>query len=75
MTKDYESKVKNILRDNGYKFTNQRRDIYTVFMENKGKHLTTEEVFNIVKKQNSDLGIATVYRTICYLKTWALSAD
>ena len=64
MTKDYESKVKNILRDNGYKFTNQRRDIYTVFMDNKGKHLTTEDVFNIVKKQNSDLGIATVYRTI-----------
>lgn len=64
MTKDYESKVKNILRDNGYKFTNQRRDIYGVFRENTGKHLTTEDVFNIVKDENPDLGIATVYRTI-----------
>ncbi|KXO16862.1 transcriptional repressor [Peptoniphilus sp. GNH] len=64
MKKDYEEIVKNILRENGYKFTNQRKDIYKVFVDNVSHHLTTEEVYKIAKKANPEVGIATVYRTI-----------
>ncbi len=56
--------VKKVLKDNGYKFTNQRVKIYKVFVDNMNKHLTTEEVFKIVSKIDPEIGIATVYRTV-----------
>ncbi|MDO5713710.1 MAG: Fur family transcriptional regulator [Tissierellia bacterium] len=56
--------VRKLLKDNGYKFTNQRWEVYRVFENNKEKHLSSEEVFDIVSKENDDIGIATVYRTV-----------
>lgn len=55
---------KNILQKEGYKLTNQRKDILKTLLNNNNKHLSCEDVFNIVSKENSDLGIATVYRTL-----------
>ena len=55
---------KGILQNKGYKLTNQRRDILKTFIDNRHEHLSCEEVYSIVSKENSDLGIATVYRTL-----------
>lgn len=55
---------KNILQKEGYKLTNQRKDILRTLINNNNKHLSSEDVFNIVSKESPDLGIATVYRTL-----------
>lgn len=56
--------VKKILKEKGYKFTNQRSEIYDVFLKHEDSHLSTEEVFEYVSKNNPEIGIATVYRTL-----------
>lgn len=56
--------VKKVLKEKGYKFTNQRSEIYNVFLKHRGSHLSTEEVFEYVSKENPEIGIATVYRTL-----------
>ncbi len=56
--------VKKALKDKGYKFTNQRSEIYNIFLEHEDSHLSTEEVFEYVSRVNPDIGIATVYRTL-----------
>ncbi len=60
MIKNYMEK----LQREGYKYTNQREEILRIIMDNKDDHLSCEEVHNIVSKENKDVGIATVYRTL-----------
>lgn len=55
---------KVFLKEKGYKFTTQRRVILNVLIDNAGKHLTCEDVYEIVKETNPEIGIATVYRTL-----------
>lgn len=54
---------KKILKENGYKLTPQRLAIIDVFLKTKGDHLSIEEIYKIVSHKNSDIGLATVYRT------------
>lgn len=58
------NQYKAILQKEGYKLTNQRRDILKVIIDNSHEHLSCEDVFGIVSKENPELGIATVYRTL-----------
>lgn len=60
--------VKRKLKEHGYKYTNQRAEIYNVFVNNSDKHLSTEEVYDIVLKKDPEIGIATVYRTLQLLE-------
>lgn len=55
---------KSLLKQNGLKVTTQRVAILEVLNNRPGKHLTAEEIYDYVKKKYSDIGIATVYRTI-----------
>lgn len=48
---------------NGLKNTPQRRVIVEVFFK-QGKHLTTEELYNVVRETDANIGQATVYRTL-----------
>lgn len=57
-----------ILKEKGYKATSQRKLVLDVIKENAGKHLTAEEIYELVKKKAPDIGIATVYRTISLLE-------
>lgn len=52
------------LKKSGYKLTPQRQAIVDTISENVGKHLTVEEIFDIVKVKRPEIGLATVYRTI-----------
>ncbi|NLY67441.1 MAG: transcriptional repressor [Tissierellia bacterium] len=56
--------VKEILKEEGYKLTTQRKAILDAILENHEKHLNPEEIYNIVKLKCPDIGIATVYRTL-----------
>lgn len=57
-------KYKDILRDRGYKLTHQRKLILEAMAKNNDKHLNCDEIFSIVSKDNPEIGIATVYRTL-----------
>lgn len=52
------------LRDRQYKLTSQRQIILQAFLDNPDRHLSAEDVHNIVRRQAPDIGLATVYRTL-----------
>lgn len=60
--------LKEELKQKGYKLTPQRRAIVDTIIEKEGEHLTTEEIYDEVKKNCPEIGLATVYRTIILLE-------
>ncbi|MBP7332780.1 MAG: Ferric uptake regulation protein [Firmicutes bacterium ADurb.Bin373] len=46
------------------KLTARRELTLRVLLENRGKHLSAEEVYNLVKRDAADVGLATVYRAL-----------
>ncbi len=44
--------------------TRQRLVVLEVLTENPEQHLTAEEIYERVKVENPDIGLATVYRTV-----------
>jgi Fur family ferric uptake transcriptional regulator len=54
---------KKKLNKGGYKITNQRKVIFEILLKNSGKHLNPEQIYELVREVDSDIGIATVYRT------------
>lgn len=63
MNKVYDEIIK-IIKESTFKLTPQREVIVKVLLENKDKHLSAEELYFALKEQTSDIGIATVYRTL-----------
>lgn len=55
---------KTTLKEKGYKVTNQREKILRTIIENECKQLTSEEIYNTVKKDYHNIGISTIYRTM-----------
>lgn len=47
-----------------HKMTPQRRVILQTLLENPNLHLSAEELYALVKEQDSEIGLATVYRTL-----------
>jgi len=60
--------IKEKLKEEGYKLTTQRRAILDAIIENKGSHLSPEEIYDIVKLKYPEIGLATVYRTLQLLE-------
>lgn len=56
--------LKDQLKEKGYKLTPQRRATLDTIIENQGKHLSTEEIYDMVKQKCPEIGLATVYRTL-----------
>ena len=61
-------KLKLNLKEKGYKLTPQRRAIVDIIIQNAGSHLTTEELYDLVKTECPEIGLATVYRTVQLLE-------
>ena len=61
---DNQERFKKLLKENGLKVTTQRITILEVLQNRPGKHMTAEEIYDCVKEQYPDIGLATVYRTI-----------
>ncbi len=51
------------IEDKGMRHTKQRELIVDSFFS-AGRHITSEELFNIVKKKNPEIGYATVQRNL-----------
>ncbi len=56
--------LKQKLQDTGFKITPQRRAIIEVLLKNDSKHLSSEEIYDLVKDICPEIGIATVYRSM-----------
>lgn len=68
LSNDEIKKLKNNLKDKGYKLTPQRRAIVDMIIRNEGSHLTTEEIYDLVRTDCPEIGLATVYRTVQLLE-------
>ena len=55
---------KELLRGKGLKVTSQRLLVLQIMAEHPGEHLTTEEIYDLVRKTNPEIGLATIYRTL-----------
>jgi Fur family ferric uptake transcriptional regulator len=60
------------LKDKGYRPTPQREAILKVLSSHKGSHLSCDEIFKLVKKQNPGIGLSTIYRTLPLLEKMEL---
>lgn len=64
--------LKQQLNDKGYKITPQRKAILEILSKHKGKHLSSEEIFEFVRESYPGIGLATVYRTLPLLEKMRL---
>ncbi len=55
---------KERLKEKGCKLTLQRRSVLDVLIKHAGEHLSTEELYDKVKEDYPEIGLATVYRTV-----------
>lgn len=53
-----------LLKNKGLKVTNQRLLVLEVLAACPDRHLTAEEIYEIIKTDCPEIGLATVYRTI-----------
>lgn len=53
-----------LLSDKNFKLTFQRRLILKILLENDNKHLSADEIYQLVREKNPKVGLATVYRTV-----------
>ena len=53
------------LSERGYKMTPQRKEILRIFVEHSDfHHMSAEDVYCILQKRESEIGLATVYRAL-----------
>ena len=84
-TKDYQLKTGDImsntmenlktkLKESGLKITPQRRAIINILLDNENRHLSSEEIYDLVRENCPEIGLATVYRTMQLLdEIWVIS--
>jgi Fur family ferric uptake transcriptional regulator len=56
--------IRRKFHEKQYKLTPQRQLILQTFVEHQDKHLSAEDVHVIVREHSSEIGLATVYRTL-----------
>ena len=61
-----------LLREKGLKVTNQRLKVLEAIASCPEEHLTAEEIYELVKADGPEIGLATVYRTIQLLNELGL---
>ncbi len=59
-----ERRIYRILRDEDFKLTRQRRIIVATLLRHEKEHLSAEELYQFVREQDPEVGLATVYRTL-----------
>jgi Fur family ferric uptake transcriptional regulator len=57
---------RNYIQEKGLRNTRQREEILDAFLS-AHKHITVEELFNIIKGKNPEIGYATVHRNLTLL--------
>ena len=59
--------LKDLLKSQGFKNTTKRDLIFETILGSK-QHLSIDEIYQLIKKKDSNIGIATVFRTLKLLK-------
>jgi Fur family ferric uptake transcriptional regulator len=59
-----KDEFKELLRQKGLKVTNQRVKVLEALSNSPDIHLTAEEIYELIKVDFPEIGLATVYRTI-----------
>ena len=62
--KNTEELLKEKLREKGLKVTHQRILVLSVLEQNNGRHMTAEDIYELVSEDYPEIGLATVYRTL-----------
>lgn len=52
-----------IMRENGYRFTKSRENMIDIFLENQAKHMTIDEIINLLSVKEQ-VNVATVYNNL-----------
>ena len=58
------NELKKRLQLGQHKMTPQRKVVLEVFLDNENAHLSAEDVRGMLRDRDSDIGLATVYRTL-----------
>lgn len=73
--KEKEAEVlENYLREKNLKNTGQRKLILDAFLNNV-EHISAEELYDRLKKDNPSIGLATIYRTLKLLSECGLANE
>ena len=56
--------LKQKLQERQHKMTPQRQTVLQVFFNRAGEHLSAEDVHGILRNDGSEIGLATVYRSL-----------
>ncbi|WP_110952862.1 Fur family transcriptional regulator [Anaerosinus massiliensis] len=56
--------LKKKLQERHCKLTPQRQIVLQVFIDNPDKHLSAEDAHNLLRQNSSEIGLATVYRSL-----------
>ena len=59
-----QEQFKGMLKEKGLRVTNQRLSILKVLAKNKNRHMTIEDIYELVRVDFPEIGIATIYRTV-----------
>lgn len=59
-----DKSIHDRLEQADYKLTQQRKAVLKVMQENRGQHLSAEEVLLAAREKAPNIGIATVYRAL-----------
>lgn len=60
--------LKQQLKDNGYKLTSQREAVLDVILSHTNHHMSSEEIYEELRRLYPGIGLATVYRTLPLLE-------
>ena len=74
MVREAELVFHNHLRSVGLKHTGQRDTILRAFLDTRD-HLSTDELYRLVRKQDERIGFTTVYRTLKLLAECGLASE
>ena len=56
--------LKEKLGEKGLKVTQQRKLVLQTLLEKSGRHMTAEDIYELIKVEYPEIGLATVYRTL-----------
>lgn len=56
--------LKEKLRETGFKITPQRRAVIDILLKHKSEHLSSEQIYDLVRVNCPEIGLATIYRTM-----------
>ena len=57
-----QEEFKKLLKEKGLKVTNQRLLVLEVLADHRDTHMTAEDIYDLVKEDYPEIGLATIYR-------------